>query len=147
LFENLASNAATATLAANLLRSTVKSTPGSVSSKSLMSKRIISSGVANAPKFIRWQSPQAWTAIPAAFVLQVLRHHCGSAAQEGERTHKHPLIALRYQLGHAGTVARRQDCHGVAMSGRARADRRAFREESFAASGRLFVSRGKRAGC
>ena len=66
LLENFAANAATATLAVNLLRSTVKSTPGSVSSKSLMSKRMFSSGVAKAPKFIRWQSPHAWTAIPEA---------------------------------------------------------------------------------
>ena len=42
LFENPAASAATATLAASLLRSTVKSTPGSVSSKSLMSKRMFS---------------------------------------------------------------------------------------------------------
>ena len=34
---------------------------GYVSSKSLMSKMIRRSGVANAPKFIRWQSPQDWT--------------------------------------------------------------------------------------
>jgi hypothetical protein len=35
-----------------------------VSSKSLMSKTRLRSGVANPPKFIRWQSPQAWTSIP-----------------------------------------------------------------------------------
>jgi hypothetical protein len=41
-----------------------KSTPGKVSSKSWTSNRMFSSGVAKAPKFIRWQSPHAWTAIP-----------------------------------------------------------------------------------
>jgi hypothetical protein len=66
LVEKAAARAATATLAANLLRSAVKSTPGSVSSKSFISNRMLSSGVANAPKFIRWQSPQACTATPGA---------------------------------------------------------------------------------
>src|ERR1035437_5243971 len=37
---------------------------GSVSSKSLMSKTRLRSGVANAPKFIMWQSPHAWTRSP-----------------------------------------------------------------------------------
>ncbi len=63
--ESFAASAATATLATNRLRSTVKSIPASVSSKSLMSNTMFSSGVANAPKFIRWQSPQAWTEMPA----------------------------------------------------------------------------------
>jgi hypothetical protein len=64
LFEKPAARVATATLAANRLRSTVKSMPGRVSSKSFMSKRMLSSGVANAPKFIKWQSPQACTTTP-----------------------------------------------------------------------------------
>jgi hypothetical protein len=45
LLENFASNATTATLAASLLRSIVKSTPGKVSSKLLISNRMSSSGV------------------------------------------------------------------------------------------------------
>ena len=55
---------ATTTLAARRFRSTVKSTPGSVSSKSLTSNRILSSGVTNAPKFMRWLSPPACTGNP-----------------------------------------------------------------------------------
>ena len=43
---------------------------GSVSSKSFMSKIMWRSGVANAPKFIRWQSPQACTRIPEAGVAE-----------------------------------------------------------------------------
>ena len=48
-----AASAATTTLAESRLRSTVKSTPASASSKSLMSNMTFSSGVSNAPKFIR----------------------------------------------------------------------------------------------
>ncbi|MNF99138.1 hypothetical protein D3C84_820250 [compost metagenome] len=42
---------------------------GSVSSKSLMSKIRLRSGVANKPKFNRWQSPQACTSIPEVGVV------------------------------------------------------------------------------
>ncbi len=38
--------------------------PGSVSSKSLMSKIIRRSGVAKSPKFDRWASPQSCTVTP-----------------------------------------------------------------------------------
>jgi len=50
-------------------------------------------------------------------VLEVLRHHRGGAAQEGERAYEHSPVALRNKLGHAGAVAGRQDCHGVAFGG------------------------------
>ena len=38
--------------------------PGSVSSKSLMSKISRRSGVPNTPKLDRWASPQSWTVTP-----------------------------------------------------------------------------------
>ena len=105
--ESFAASAATATLATSRLRSTVKSTPGSVSSKSLMSNTMFSSGVAKAPKFIRWQSPQACTEMPARRLMpEVLGHHRGSAAQEREWACKHALVANRHQLRHAGAIAR-----------------------------------------
>jgi hypothetical protein len=46
---------------------------------------------------------------------QVLRHHRGRAAQEGEWAGKHSLIANRYQLRHAGAVASRQERYRVAV--------------------------------
>jgi hypothetical protein len=46
---------------------------------------------------------------------QVLRHHRGRAAQEGEWACKHSLIANRYQLRHARAVPTRQECHRVAI--------------------------------
>jgi len=49
---------------------------------------------------------------------QVLRHHCGRAAQEGEWACKHSLIANRYQLGHAGAVAPRQERYRVGIGRR-----------------------------
>ena len=42
--------------------------PGSVSSKSLMSKTRRLSGEANTPKFDRWASPHSWTSRPAVGV-------------------------------------------------------------------------------
>ena len=59
-----AASDATAKLAASRLRSAVKSTSGSVSSKSLMSNSALPSGERKAPKFIKWQSPQACTFMP-----------------------------------------------------------------------------------
>ena len=59
-----AASAATAKLAASRLRSAVKSTSGSVSSKSLMSNSALPSGDKKAPKFIKWQSPHACVFMP-----------------------------------------------------------------------------------
>ncbi|MNT89583.1 hypothetical protein D3C72_2303370 [compost metagenome] len=61
------SRAATAKLIAKRLTSHSQGA-GRVSSKSLMSKIRLRSGVANKPKFIRWQSPQAWTWMPVVGV-------------------------------------------------------------------------------
>ncbi|GJD97275.1 hypothetical protein OCOJLMKI_4503 [Methylobacterium iners] len=43
----------------------MKSTPGRVSSKSLMSNATRPSGLTKTPKLPIWQSPQAWTGKPA----------------------------------------------------------------------------------
>ena len=50
-------------------------------------------------------------------MAQVLRHHRGRAAQEGEWACKHSLVANRYQLRHARAVAARQDRYRVAIGG------------------------------
>jgi hypothetical protein len=56
-------------------------------------------------------NPRSW------LMPQVLPHHGCSTAQESEWACQHPLIANRNQLRNAGTVARRQDRHRVAISG------------------------------
>ncbi len=43
--------------------------PGSVSSKSLMSKTTLRSGVANLPKLLTWASPHACTVRPVTGVV------------------------------------------------------------------------------
>src|SRR5262245_29681689 len=53
----------------------------------------------------------------ARLMLEVLGHHRGGAAQERERTDKHALVANRYQLRHAATVARGQDGDRIAIAG------------------------------
>jgi hypothetical protein len=53
---------------------------------------------------------------PGRLMPQVLRHHRGRAAQEGEWACKHSLIANRYQLRHAGAVPTRQDGDRVTIS-------------------------------
>jgi hypothetical protein len=50
-------------------------------------------------------------------MLEVLGHHRGSAAQERERTHKHALVANRYQLRHTATIARGQDGDRITLAG------------------------------
>ena len=72
---------------------------GSVSSKSLMSKTSLRWGVAKAPKFIRWQSPQACTRRPIAGVRERSKWHHGSGtAQKGEHRGQHPRVANWHQL-------------------------------------------------
>src|SRR5277367_1931242 len=61
--EKLRSLAANTKLAPRRLMSDSQG-PGKVSSKSLISKTRVRSGVAKTPKFERWQSPQACTLIP-----------------------------------------------------------------------------------
>ena len=75
--------------------------PGSVSSKSLMSKTRRRSGEAKMPKFDRWASPQACTVMPdARRGGEVAAIGERGAAEEGERRHRHPAVADRQQLGH-----------------------------------------------
>jgi aryl-alcohol dehydrogenase-like predicted oxidoreductase len=57
------SRQATRKLVARRLRSHSHG-PGRVSSRSLMEKMTLRSGVANPPKLLRWASPQHWTRIP-----------------------------------------------------------------------------------
>jgi hypothetical protein len=117
-FEKPAASAATATLAANRLRSTVKSTLGSVSSKSFISKRILSSWGGEGAKVHQMAVAAGLNDNPWSWLMsQVLPHHSCSTAQKGEWARQHSLIANRYQLRNAGTVARRQDRHRVAISG------------------------------
>jgi hypothetical protein len=52
-------------------------------------------------------------------LLEVVGHHRGGAAQEGEWTDQHALIANRDQLGHAGAVGLGQDGDRVALGGAA----------------------------
>ena len=47
---------------------------------------------------------------------QVLRHHRGRAAQEGERADQHALVAFRHQLGQPRAVGLSQDRDRVAIS-------------------------------
>src|SRR6516164_6205690 len=53
----------------------------------------------------------------ARLMPQVLRHHRGRAAQEGEWACEHAVVANRYQLRHARAVAARQDRYRVAIGG------------------------------
>jgi hypothetical protein len=49
-------------------------------------------------------------------ILEVLRHYCGRAAHKSKRGRQHPCIAHGNKLGHAGTIAGRQDFYRVARS-------------------------------
>ena len=74
--------------------------------------------MANAPKFIRWQSPQAWTGIPAHRLMpKIFRHHRGGAAQEGERACQHALVANRHQLRDRVRSVASEDGDRVAIGG------------------------------
>ena len=76
--------------------------PGSVSSKSLMSKTSRRSGEAKTPKFDRCASPQHWTRNPERGVGgEVGRHDQRRAAVERERRGEHAAVADRHELRHA----------------------------------------------
>ena len=95
------SRPATAKLATRRLTSHSNG-PGSVSSKSLMSKTSRRSGAAKAPKLERCASPQSWTCSPVrGAVGEIGRHQVGGAAEERERRDEHPPVADRHQLRHA----------------------------------------------
>jgi len=81
LFETLAAKAATAMLAASRLRSAVKSTPGKVSSKSLMSNRMFCSGGGEGPEVHQMAIAAGLDRDSGGgLVAEILGHHNGSAA-------------------------------------------------------------------
>ena len=109
---------ATAKLAARRLTSHSHGA-GSVSSKSLMSKTRLRSGVAKMPKFSRWQSPHACTCRPVLGERgQVVGHQARRAAQEGERAAQHAPITDGHQFRHAIPIRFFQDVDRVASLGR-----------------------------
>ena len=75
-----------------------RTAPASVSSKSLISKIGVPSGVAKVPKLCRWQSPQACTQRPLAGVCEVGRHDAGGAAQERRGRGAHAIVTDRQQM-------------------------------------------------
>jgi hypothetical protein len=46
---------------------------------------------------------------------KILRHHRGSAAQEGEWICQHAFVTDRYEIGHPGTIGRGEDTGCVAI--------------------------------
>ncbi len=51
----------------------------------------------------------------ARLMPEILGHHGGGAAQEGERADQHALVAHRHQLGQPHAVGLRQDRNRVAI--------------------------------
>ena len=97
---------------------------GSVSSRSLMEKMTLRSGVAKPPKLHRWASPQHWTRMPGGRRgRQVGRHREGRAAVERERGADHAPVAQGEQVGHA-PLLRRQDQSRPRRAGRRGPSRR-----------------------
>ena len=93
----------------------------SVSSKSLISKIRLRSGVAKSPKLRRWQSPQACTAMPVVGVLgEVVRHERRRSTQERERTAQHPSVANGNELRKPATVGFFDDLDRIASGLRCR---------------------------
>jgi hypothetical protein len=77
-------------------------------------------------------------------MLQILRHHRRSAAQESERAGQHSLIADRYELRDAGAVTDRQNCNRVPI-GRAEQIRVFFARRFAAQTDAPLVTVSKRA--
>ena len=92
---------------------------GSVSSRSLMEKMILRSGVANPPKLERWASPQHCTWIPGrGRGRQVGRHGQGRPAVEGERRLDHAPVAQGEQFRQAPLLRREDHLDRVLPAGR-----------------------------
>jgi hypothetical protein len=65
--------------------------PGKVSSKSLISKMMLRSGVANPPKLRRWQSPHAWISISGLpFQVQPQVQLCCGSFDGALAVNRHP---------------------------------------------------------
>ena len=97
--------------------SAVKSTPGSVSSKSLMSKNSAFGRIERAKVHqVTVATGLDWNADPG-HAHQVRRHDRCCTSQEGERGNRHALIADRQQFGDARTVRFGQNGHGITLVG------------------------------
>ena len=87
---------------------------GSVSSKSLMSKMMLRSGVAKPPKFSRWQSPHACTLMPVLGVrARSAAITAGGAAVEGERRLQHAAVADRHKVRQPVGIRRTQQIYRI----------------------------------
>ena len=93
--------------------------PGTVSSKSLMSKTRLRSGLANFPKLVTCASPHACTRMPVTAVRrEVHRHDRRRAPEERERRLGHPSVPDGPQLREPASRPALEDGDGIRPPGR-----------------------------